>query len=305
VFNLLKTAYDAGIRTWDTANVYSQGESERLIGKFLKKFNIPRSTVTILTKVYFPMELEGHEKSKANLINRFGLSRKNILEAVDESVERLGTYIDVYQIHRFDDTVDKVEIMEALNDCVRSGKVRYIGASSMRATEFAQLQFIAEQRGWAKFVSMQNFYNLIYREEEREMIPYCSETGVGLIPWSPIARGVLARPAGSATERSTAEKGLQENLKLGNQPGDDEIIKRVEEVAKNHGVSMATVSTAWVLAKGGCPIVGFNKPERIHDAIKAVELKLTDQEIAYLEEPYRAHEVVGIIPGKARFLPWE
>lgn len=289
VFSLLKEAYDAGIRTWDTADMYSFGASESLIGKFLKEYKIPRSTVTIMTKVFSPVPVPGHEASGPNMVNRYGLSRKHIMDAVDESVERLGTYIDVYQIHRLDDTTDKVEIMEALNDCVKSGKVRYIGASSMRATEFAQLQFIAEQRGLAKFVSMQNLYNLIYREEEREMLPYCNETGVGVIPWSPIARGLLTRPVSETSERQETDP-YTPLLKLGQQPSDDEIIKRVEEVAKKRGVSMAIVAIAWALSKGTCPIVGFNKPERIHEAVEAVKFKLTDDECKYLEEPYRPHE---------------
>lgn len=292
IFGLLKTAYDAGIRTWDTADMYSYGESERLIGKFLKQYKIPRSTVTIMTKVFTPVPIPGHEANAANMVNRYGLSRKHIMDAVDESTERLGTYIDVYQIHRLDDTTDKTEIMEALNDCVRSGKVRYIGASSMRATEFAQLQFIAEKRGFAKFISMQNLYNLVYREEEREMIPFCNETGVGIIPWSPIARGVLTRPLSETSDRMSSD-GYTSYLKLGQQPGDDEIIKRVEEVAKKRGVSMAIVAIAWVLSKGTCPIVGFNKPERIHEAVQAVKFKLTPEESAYLEEPYRAHEALA------------
>jgi aryl-alcohol dehydrogenase-like predicted oxidoreductase len=306
VFELLQAAYDAGIRTWDTADVYSQGESERLIGKFLKTNNIPRSTMTILTKVMFPMNIPGRERTAANMLYRYGLSRKHILDAVDESVERLGTYIDVYQIHRLDHEVDKVEIMEALNDCVRSGKVRYIGASSMKAIEFAQLQFIAEQRGWAKFISMQNFYNLIYREEEREMIPFCNETGVGLIPWSPIARGVLARPLDSEeSARATAEKGIHDRLKLGEQPGDEHVVKRVEKLAIKRGVSMAVIATAWVLSKGACPIAGFNKVERIYEAVEAVKIKLDDSEIAYLEEPYKAHEVVGTeVAARNVLFPW-
>jgi aryl-alcohol dehydrogenase-like predicted oxidoreductase len=193
VFELLKYAYDNGIRTWDTANMYSYGVSEELIGKFIKKFNIPRSTLVLLTKVYFPLNHPDRDTSALGLVNRQGLSRKHIMDAVDESVERLGTYIDVYQIHRFDPDANKEEVMCALHDVVKSGKVRYLGASSMRAVEFAQLQFIAEKNGWTRFISMQNFYNLIYREEEREMIPFCNETGVGIIPWSPIVGCYLSR----------------------------------------------------------------------------------------------------------------
>lgn len=294
VFEILKVAYDQGIRTWDTADMYSAGQSERFIGKFLKEYNIPRSTVTILTKVWAPMPAEGAEINEANMINRFGLSRKHIMDAVDESIERLGTYIDVYQIARLDDTTDKVEIMEALNDCVRSGKVRYIGASVMRATEFAQLQFIAEQRGLTKFISMQNSYSLIYREEEREMIPFCNDTGVGLIPWGTLATGMLCRPLKATSDSvrgSSMFQALMQGLtKFGDQSGDAEVINRVEEVANKRGVSMTIVALAWALSKGVCPVVGFNKPERVHEAVRAVAFKLSTEEISYLEEPYMPHQ---------------
>lgn len=290
VFKLLKTAYDLGIRTWDTADVYSNGESERLIGKFITKYNIPRSTLVILSKCYFPVSIDGLENNDLNLVNRRGLSRKHIFDAVNASVERLGTYIDVLQIHRMDPQSDKEEIMRALHDVVSSGKVRYIGASTMRATEFATLQFIAEKHGWTKFVSMQNYYNLIYREEEREMIPFCNETGVGLIPYSPVARGVLAKSPGETSLRLDTDH-LTKARKIGSQAGDAEIISRVEKIAKDKGISMAQVAIAWTLSKGTCPIVGFNKVERIEEAVAAVKFKLTDDEIKYLEAPYLPHGI--------------
>lgn len=308
VFGLLKLAYDAGIRTWDTADTYCQGESERLIGKFLKEYKIPRSTVTIMTKVWFPMNVDGCEVDEATMANRFGLSRKHIMDAIDESMERLGTYIDVYQIHRFDDTTGMLETMQALHDCVKAGKTRYIGASSMPAHKFAMLQFTAEKHGLTKFVSMQNLYNLIHREEEREMIPFCEETGVGLIPYSPNAGGVLARPLDVLeSERAQTDGGVRNNLKFGQQPGDEEIIKRVEELAKKRGVSMSIIAISWVLSKGACPIVGFNKPERIHEAVEAVKFKLTEEEKQYLEEPYKPHEPTSVVVTpflRQWLLPW-
>uniref|UniRef100_A0A060TAR8 ARAD1B09262p n=1 Tax=Blastobotrys adeninivorans TaxID=409370 RepID=A0A060TAR8_BLAAD len=300
VFKILKHAYDNGIRTWDTANMYSNGESERLIGKFLKEYNIPRSSVVILSKGFFPTDDDERLiNDKFKYTNRHGLSRKHLFDAVEASVQRLGTYIDVYQIHRLDPETPKEEIMEALHDIVKSGKVRYIGASSMRATEFAQLQFISEKHGWTKFISMQNYHNLIYREEEREMIPFCKETGVGLIPWSPIARGVLARPSAqrTASDRVKSDEFLYSNnngMDIGTTDAGKTIVDRVEEVAKKRGTSMAIVAIAWSLSKGMVPIVGFSGTHRIDDAIKAVQFKLTEQESAYLEEPYQPLPIQGM-----------
>lgn len=220
-------------------------------------------------------------------MNRVGLSRKHILDAVDDSVARLGTYIDVLQIHRLDRDTPREEIMRALNDVVESGKVRYIGASSMAAWEFQMLQNVAERNGWHKFVSMQGFYNLLNREEEREMVPYCVETGVGLIPWSPMARGVLARPLGDGGSVRERTDGVLKGMVRGKETeADREIVKRVEEVARNKGVSMAQVATAWCLAKGTNPILGLNSKERIDEAVAAVKVKLTKEEIEFLEEPY-------------------
>jgi aryl-alcohol dehydrogenase-like predicted oxidoreductase len=294
IFKLLKYAYDQGIRTFDTADTYSNGDSERLIGKFIKKFNINRSTIVILSKVCFPCDDDPDiVENEFKWINRQGLSRKHVFDAVEASVGRLGTYLDVLQIHRLDKSTSKEEIMEALHDVVKSGNVRYIGASSMRATEFAQLQFTAEKNHWTKFISMQNFYNLIYREEEREMIPFCNDTGIGLIPWSPIARGILARPSGGNSLRSESDPFIQV-LNLGGSQSDKIIIGRVEDIARSKGISMAQVAIAWTIAKGCAPIVGLSSEKRIDEAVGAVKVKLTEEELKYLEELYEAHAVQAI-----------
>lgn len=299
---ILKKCYDSGLRTFDTADVYSNGKSEILLGKFIKRYNIPRERIVILTKVYSPMDYTDPnfslfkyrtaEYPEINYVNSQGLSRKHILTAVESSVRRLGTYIDVLQIHRFDNGTPKNEIMKALHDVVQVGHVRYLGASSMKAVEFAQLQFIAEKNCWTKFISMQNFYNLVYREEEREMIPFCEGNDfgrVGIIPYSPIASGLLARPLGSAgTERLTtdpiyAKKGLRTPT-----DADKLIVCRVQELAEKYGVSMAAVATRWVLCKGANPIVGVNSVERVDEFLESLSLTLTESEIAFLEEPYVA-----------------
>ena len=300
VFAILKKCYDNGLRTFDTADVYSNGASEILLGKFLKEYKIPRNKVVILTKCYYPSEPENPDFNFRTITsapvyefaNSQGLSRKHIFDAVKASVERLGTYIDVLQIHRLDPNTPKFEIMKALNDVVEQGLTRYIGASSMRAVEFAQLQFIAEKNGWFKFISMQNYYNLTYREEENEMIPFCndSEFGkVGLIPYSPLARGILTRPVGKESEFNRTENtdSIQKNYKMNTlSEADKEIINRVEVLAKKNEVSMASIAAAWVLSKGTCPIVGINSEKRVDDYLTAVELNLTETDIKYLEEPY-------------------
>lgn len=307
VFSILKKCYDSGLRTFDTANVYSNGHSEVLLGKFIKKYDIPRDKIVILSKLFMPLDasdpsfrLPLGKGVPSELLNLRGLLRKHILDAVAASVERLGTYIDVLQIHRLDREVPKHEIMKALNDTVEQGYTRYLGASSMRAVEFAELQFTAEKHGWFKFVSMQNYYNLLYREEEREMIPFCLNLTLGsvtCIPWSPIARGLLSRPLGSQSDvGSTRSETDGTILFVGLKnltDADSEIIKRVEEVAKKHNVSMANVATAWVLSKGHAPIVGINSVERVEDTLKAFELTLSEDEVKYLEEPYVPRAVAG------------
>jgi len=303
---LLKHAYDVGLNTWDTADVYSNGRSEEIIGKALKQYEIPRHKVVILSKCYFGVSDDGSQppiaaasSNDGDMVNRVGLSRKHILDAVDNSVARLGTYIDVLQIHRLDRDTPREEIMRALNDVVESGKVRYIGASSMAAWEFQTLQNIAEKHGWHKFISMQNYYNLIYREEEREMIPYCRDTGVGLIPWSPIARGALARPFDDrTTKREKTDKYLSNMIRSKETAIDKTTIGRVEEVAKKLGVSMTAVATAWCLSKDGVnPIIGLSSKERIDQAVENVAFaasgKLTAEDIKYLEDGYAPKERQG------------
>lgn len=292
VFAILKKAYDEGIRTYDTADVYSNGHSELLLGEFLKEYSIPRERVVILTKVFYLTDESDPEFSFTRLliggadmskfVNRVGLSRKHIMDAADASVRRLGTYIDVYQIHRFDPNTPIEETMEALHDVVKSGKARYIGASSMRAYQFIMMQNAAEKNGWTKFISMQNLYNLNYREEEKEMISYCNLTGVGIIPYSPNNKGLLARPLSSILGDTTRGNEVPRSL----DDGDKEIINRVEILAEKHSVSMSTVALAWILHKGANPIVGFSRPERVDDAVAAIKLKLTPEEVIYLEEPY-------------------
>ncbi|KAK2746566.1 hypothetical protein FQN55_005552 [Onygenales sp. PD_40] len=290
---LIEHAYKRGINTWDTADIYSRGASEQTIGKALRKFSIPRSSVVIMTKCFYGVDPASDElyvvSNSGKWVNRLGLSRKHIFDAVDASVERLGTYIDVLQIHRLDRDTPREEIMKALNDVVESGKVRYIGACSMAAWEFQTLQNIAARNGWHQFISMQNYHNLLSREEEREMIPYCRDTGVGVIPWSPLARGLLARPwnDGAATKRGQTDWALPIMFGSRDNEVDKAIVERVEELAKKKGVSMAQVATAWSLGKGGVnPILGLGTKERIDEAVASVSVKLTEEEVRYLEEKY-------------------
>lgn len=291
IMAIMKAAYDAGIRTFDTANAYSFGLSETLIGKFIKKFNIPRENLVIISKCFLYTGQSGRAmipdlETNPKYMNQWGLSRANILNSVADSVKRLGTHIDLLLIHRFDPNVPATEIMKALHDVVESGQVRYIGASTMKAYQFIQLQHTAEKHNWTKFVAMENYYNLLYREEEREMIPYCKETGVGLIPWSPVARGVLTRPWGEESERSKTDNYMNA---IGLKKTDGfhkEVVDRVEKIAKERGVGMAAIATAWVIAKGCSPIVGISSVKRIADSVAASQIKLTDEEIKFLEEPY-------------------
>lgn len=301
IFAVLKKAYDLGMRTYDTADFYSNGYSEIILGKFLKEYNIKRDKVVILDKLFFPIDEDldlrhtglGPDVKKVDLVNSKGLSRKHVIDGAEGCVKRLGTYIDVLQIHRLDKETEPVEFMKALNDVVDSGLTRYIGASSMRGTEFAELQFTAEKHGWHKFISMQNYMNLLYREEEREMIPFCNKTGVGLIPWSPNARGILTRPLSKTTDRSRTDptfKSLGLDVLT---DADKEIVNRVEEVANKRGVSSAIVSIAWVLSKGASPIIGLTSEARVVEAVAATKFDLTEEEIKYLEEPYEPKKVVG------------
>jgi len=291
---LLEYAYQKGIRTWDTADAYSWGKSEEVVGKALKKYDIPREKVVILSKCYFNVAPAGMgAKHEGEITNLMGLSRKHIIDAVDKSVARLGTYIDVLQIHRLDRNVPKEEIMRALNDVVESGKVRYIGASSMAAWEFQMLQNIAKEHGWHQFISMQDYYNLTYREEEREMIPYCHETGVGVIPWSPVARGLLTRPFGEKSLRHDTDAYLTFLRRDYEESIDKAVVGRVEEIAKKLNTSMAIIATAWCLSKGTNPIIGLNSKERIDQAVEATKFKLSEEDIKYLEEPYMPKVIRG------------
>lgn len=291
-FKILKKCYDNGLRTFDTADMYSNGISEIIVGKFLKKYNIPRERVVILSKCYFPVSREeGFSLAKSNtpdFMNSKGLSRKHILDAAEASVQRLGTYVDVYQIHRLDTDVTYEEIMRALNDVVEKGWARYLGASSMKAYQFFRLQEVADQKGYHKFVSMQNLYNLLFREEEREMNAYCKETGVGIIPWSPNARGLLTRPLTS--EKSQAQlkdpKILQATGITPLRPSDETIVNRVEELSKKYNVSMMEISVGWLIEKDVIPIVGVMNEEAVDDLVKLRTLNLSKKDIEYLEEPY-------------------
>ncbi|KZS88520.1 Aldo/keto reductase [Sistotremastrum niveocremeum HHB9708] len=289
---MLKAAWDRGINTIETADVYSNGESERIIGKFIKKYNIPRSKLVILGGCGLlvsdtPTDITWFKPHLSNLpqyVNQSGLSRQSIFHAIDESLKRLGTdYIDLYQVGRFDYNTPVEETMEALHDLVKMGKVRYIGASSMWAWQFAWMNHVAELRGWTKFVSMQSQYSLLYREEEREMNAYCNKFGIGLIPWGPMADGRLTRPLNSSsTTRNDAYQAS--GLRRKHSEADEEIIKRVEEIAKKRGWKMAQVALAWVGGKVCSPIVGVTSIERVHEAIFTGKT-LKEEEIKYLEEP--------------------
>jgi aryl-alcohol dehydrogenase-like predicted oxidoreductase len=284
---IVRRAVEGGIRFFDTADMYSQGGSEIATGRLLRKF-LGREEVVVATKVYFPMSAGP---------NGGGLSRKHILSAIDASLSRLEfDYVDLYQIHRWDPLTPIEETMCALHDVVRAGKARYIGASSMYSWQFAKAQSVAERNGWTEFVSMQNHYNLLYREEEREMIPQCIDRGVGVIPWSPLARGWLAGTRTRAGERRTtrAETDAYADDLYG-RPEDFDVIERVAEVAAERGVPPAQVALAWLLHKPGvtAPIVGATKLEHLEDALAAAELTLSSDEISRLEEPYRPHPVLG------------
>ncbi|MCY4123792.1 MAG: aldo/keto reductase [Pseudomonas sp.] len=287
---IIRHAVEQGINFFDTANSYSAGTSEVILGKLLKEFTRRDETV-IATKVFYPANMwQG-----ASRPNEQGLSRKAIMTSIDASLSRLGTdYVDLYQIHRWDYTTPIEETMEALNDVVRAGKARYIGASSMYAWQFAKAQQVAASNGWSRFVSMQNFLNLLYREEEREMIPLCLDQGVGLMPWSPMARGRLTRPNGQQTERTRTDLSGQSFFE-NSEEQDGRVIDVVEQIAQGRGVPMAQVALAWVLGKQGVssPIVGASKPAHLDDALAAIDLHLTAEETARLEAPYVPHASVG------------
>ncbi|KAH6991457.1 NADP-dependent oxidoreductase domain-containing protein [Ilyonectria sp. MPI-CAGE-AT-0026] len=301
---LLKHAYDVGINTWDTSDLYSNGVSEEIIGKALSTYSIPREGVVIITKCRWGISGPGEPQlsvfastiNDGRMVNRVGLSRKHIFDAVQASVKRLGTYIDVLQIHRMDQDVPREEIMKALNDVVEMGLARYLGACSMPAWEFQTLQNIAQKNGWHQFISMQNYYNLLYREEEREMIPYCRDIGIGCIPWSPNARGILTRPW-NALDVNTSLRS-QHDVAIPRLYGreseiDKAIVDAVEEIAKARQLPMAVIATAWCLHKGVNPIVGLNTKERIDEAVLAAKTALTEEEVEKLEAAYQPKNMTG------------
>ena len=282
-----RRAIEAGVNFFDTADIYSNGVSEEVTGRALQAL-APRDQVVVATKVYNAMGSGPNDR---------GLSRKHIFHSIDASLTRLGMdYVDLYQIHRWDHETPIEETMEALNDVVRSGKARYIGASSMAAWQFAKAQQAAKENGWARFVTMQNHYNLVYREEERDMIPLCLDQGVGLIPWSPLARGFLT---GNRTKDKSGETARSKSDNFAHQmyyeEADFAVVDRVTEVAKELGVGNAQVALAWLLSKPAMtsPIVGATKLSHLEDAVAAVAVKLSPEQIARLEEPYRPHPVLG------------
>ena len=281
----IKRALDLGINFFDTANVYSAGSSEEIVGKALLDY-APRSEVVLATKV------NGRMRPGPN---GAGLSRKAILQEIDASLQRLGTdHVDLYQIHRWDDATPIEETLEALNDVVKAGKARYIGASSMFAWQFAQALAVSDRHGWARFVSMQNYVNLLYREEEREMLPLCRAEGIGVIPWSPLARGRLTRDWDETTVRSEGDD-FGRGLYAGSGDADRKVVEAVAAVAARHGVPRAQVALAWVLARPGvtAPIIGATKLSQLDDAVAALSLRLEADDMAELEAPYVPHAVVG------------
>lgn len=285
---VIKKALELGINFFDTANVYSLGASEEILGRALKDY-AKRDEVVIATKVHGRM----HEGP-----NGAGLSRKAIMSEIDKSLMRLGTdYVDLYQIHRWDYHTPIEETMEALHDVVKAGKVRYLGASAMYAWQFQKALFVAERNGWTKFVSMQNHLNLLYREEEREMLPLCKEEGIGVIPYSPLASGRLTRDWSETTYRSETDQ-VQKSKYDSTADTDRFIVERVAEIASKHGVPRVHIALAWLMQKQPvtAPIIGATKISHLEDAVAAMDLKLTAEEMAWLEEPYVPHPVVGLIP---------
>jgi aryl-alcohol dehydrogenase (NADP+) len=283
-----RRAIESGINFFDTANVYSDGTSEEIVGGLLKEFAPSRDAVVLATKVHGRMRPDP---------NGAGLSRKAIMAEIDHSLRRLGTdYVDLYQTHRWDYNTPIAETLGALHDVVKAGKARYIGASSMYAWQFAQALYLADLHGWTRFVSMQNHYNLLYREEEREMMPLCQDQGIGVIPWSPLARGRLSRPwdQRGATERAGTDE-FGKKLYAKTEEADHRVVDRVAEVASARGVSMSQVALAWQFTKPyiTAPIVGATKPQHLEDAIAAEQLTLTPDEVAKLEAEYEPHPVLG------------
>jgi 1-deoxyxylulose-5-phosphate synthase len=282
-----RRAIELGINFFDTADMYSLGASEEVTGRALREYATSRDRVVIATKVFNPMGEDPNQR---------GLSRKHIRHALEDSLRRLGTdYVDLYQIHRFDPLTPIEETMEALNDLVRAGKVLHIGASSMFAWQFAKMNQKADNKGWTPFVTMQNHYNLLYREEEREMVPLCADLSVGLLPWSPLARGLLARAGNADTVRNKTDAYARNLYGSASADGDQRVLEAVQKIALERGVPSAQVALAW-LSQKPCvvaPIVGASKLHHIEDAVAALSIKLTKDEVAALEAPYAPHPVAG------------
>lgn len=285
---LIKQALENGINFFDTADMYSRGGSEEVLGRALKDFGPGREKIVIATKVFYPMGDQPNDR---------GLSRKHIMHAIDASLRRLGTdYVDLYQIHRFDSETPIEETLEALDDVVRAGKARYLGASSMPAWQFTKLLYTATAHGWTRFVTMQNHYNLLYREEEREMIPLCRDQGVGILPWSPLARGLLAGKGRPKTVRATTDSYGHQLYGEQISDADGRVVDSLETLASEMGMPPARMALAWLLQKPGviAPIVGVSKAGQLDDALAALEVQLSAETIARLEEPYLPHPVAGI-----------
>ncbi|KAI9372379.1 Aldo/keto reductase [Aspergillus egyptiacus] len=301
---VLNHCYEVGLNFFDTANTYSNGASEEILGKAIKKYNWRRESIVVATKLWAPvgrgdeqpLGMSEEDRDNAGYVNQYGLSRKHIFESVDASLKRLDLpYVDLLQIHRFDPYTPPKETMEALHDVVKSGKVRYIGASSMWAHQLLEYNYTARMHGWTEFISMQNLHNAMYREEEREMYPACAKFGMGGIPWSPVAMGFLARPW---KEFSTTKRGQALGQGLLGQPvteADKKINERIEEIAKERGVSMAIVSIAWSLSKPfiTAPILGMSTKERVDEAVQAISFQLSDEEIKSIDDLYEPRKVIG------------
>jgi aryl-alcohol dehydrogenase-like predicted oxidoreductase len=284
----IKKALEEGINFFDTANVYNEGNSEQVVGKALREF-AKRDDYVLATKVFFPVNPAGSP-------NKQGLSRKHILSAIDDSLSRLGTdYVDLYQIHRWDDNTPIEETLEALHDVVKAGKARYIGASSMYSWQLAKAQYTADAHGWTRFASMQPHYNLIYREEEREMIPFCADQQMAVIPWSPLAAGLLGRK--QPKDQTETQRAKTDNFSGGyyNAPSDFEVIDRLHQVAGQKGIPVAQLALAWMMHKPAitAPIIGATKPGHIEDAVAALSVRVSDEEVKQLEELYQPHRVIG------------
>jgi len=296
----IKLAYDLGINTFDTANIYNSGQSEMILGKAIKQFNFPRDEIVVMTKVWGIVSRDGENLWgkpdeyiwKKRYVNQGGLSRKHIFDSIRKSLDRLQLdYVDVLQVHRVDPQTPIEETMEALNDVVKAGHARYIGMSSCWAWQFHKMQAYARERGFAQFISMQNLYNAIYREEEREMTPLLKDLGVGMIPWSPMAQGWLAKPLDATSLR----KKVADPSNLQAVPFLEPINKKIEEIAKSHNVSMAQIAIAWCLSKDfmTAPIIGATSVEKLRDIVGAIHVKLTPEEVAAIDEPYRPRGISG------------